>query len=326
MTTPSTFVGIDVSKARLDVAVRTGEQPQRVPDLAQVAHDAAGIARLVRALTALAPTLIVLEATGGLQSAVVAALGLAELPVAVVNPRQVRRFAEAVGQLAKTDRLDAAGLALFAERVRPTPRPLPSDAQQELDAVLLRRRQLIEMRAAEQVRYGQATRRDVRASLTAHIAFLSAQLDEVDGLLDTLVQASPLWQAQADLLASVPGVGRVTARTLLAELPELGTLSRHAVAALAGVAPFARESGTWRGPRAIRGGRAVVRTALYMATLAATRWNPVICAHYQRLRAAGKPAKVALVACMRKLLTILNAMLKTQQPWCASHVGTTATA
>jgi len=325
-TPPLTFVGIDVSKAQLEIAVRTGAQPRRVPALAQVPNDATGIARLVRALTTLAPTLIVLEATGGFQSAVVAALGMAGLPVAVVNPRQVRRFAEAMGQLAKTDRLDAALLALFAERVRPTPRPLPTETQQELDAVLLRRRQLIEMRAAEQVRLAQATRREVRASLTAHIAFLTAQLDEGDGLLDRLVAASPLWQAQEDLLASVPGVGQVTARTLLAELPELGTLSRHAVAALAGVAPFARESGGWRGTRQIRGGRAVVRTALYMATLAGTRWNPVLRAHYQRLRAAGKPAKVALVACMRKLLTILNAILKTQQPWCASHPSIASTA
>jgi transposase len=315
-----TVVGIDVSKTRLDVAVRRDEQAHPVPELATLPHDATGIARLVRGLLALAPTLVVLEATGGLQTAVVAALGTAGLPVAVVNPRQVRRFAEAVGQLAKTDRLDAALLALFAERVRPTPRPLPSETQQELDALLLRRRQLVEMRAAEQIRLSQTTRREVQASLKAHIAFLTAQLSELDGQLDALVAASPLWRAQEDLLASVPGVGSVTARTLLAELPELGTLTRQAAAALAGVAPYARESGQWRGTRAIRGGRAVVRTALYMATLAATRWNPVIRAHYRHLQAVGKPAKVALVACMRKLLTILNAILKTQQPWCAPSV------
>jgi transposase len=311
------FIGIDVSKATLDVMQRTADRTTAVPDLTRVANDAAAIARLVTVLCALAPTLIVLEATGGFQAAVAAALGAAGLPVAVVNPRQVRRFAEAIGQLAKTDRLDAALLALFAERVRPTPRPLPSDTQQELDAVLLRRRQLIEMRAAEEIRLHQATRPEVRASLTAHIAFLSAQLGEVDDLLDALVAASPLWHAQEDVLASVPGVGRVTARTLLAELPELGTLSRQAIAALVGVAPFARESGAWRGARQIRGGRAVVRRALYMATLAAIRWNPVIRPHYQQLRARGKPPKVALVACLRKLLTILNAMLRTAQHWSA---------
>lgn len=317
--TGSRYVGIDVSKPVLDVACRVHGAPHPIPAVARVANDAAGIARLVADLHALAPTLIVLEATGGQQDLVVAALGAAGLPVVVVNPRQVRRFAEAVGQLAKTDRLDAALLALFAERVQPAPRALPTATQQELDALLLRRRQLIEMRATEQIRLAQAARREVRASLTAHIAFLTAQLAALDDRLDALVQASPLWRAQEDLLASVPGVGSVTARTLLAELPELGRLSRHAVAALAGVAPFARESGQWRGTRAIRGGRAVVRTALYMATLAATRWNPVIRAHYRHLRAVGKPAKVALVACMRKLLTILNAILKTEQAWCPAR-------
>lgn len=316
----ATFVGIDVSKPQLDVALRTAEQPVRLAALtpgAYVPNDAAGHARLVAALAPLTPALIVLEATGGLESPVAAALGSAGLPVAIVNPRQVRQFAAAIGQRAKTDRLDAALLALFAERLRPTPRPLPTDAQQEFDAVLLRRRQLVEMRAAEQIRLTQGPRPEVRPSLLAHIDFLTAQLVDLDAQLDTLVQASPLYQAHEALLTSVPGVGLGTARTLLAELPELGTLSRHAVAALAGVAPFARESGQWRGTRAIRGGRAVVRTALYMATLSATRCNPVLRAQYQRLRAAGKPAKVALVACMRKLLTILNAMLKTEQPWCA---------
>lgn len=311
------YAGIDVSKTQLDVALRSEERTIRLPDLSTIRNDAAGFTQLVEALTALTPhpQLIVLEATGGYETAVAAALAAAGLPVAVVNPRQVRRFAEATGQLAKTDRLDAALLALFAERVRPTPRPLPSETQQELDAVLARRRQIVEMRAAEQVRRAQATRHEVRASLEAHIAFLSSQLDEVDGLLDRLVAESPLWRADEELLSSVPGVGSVTARTLLAELPELGTLSRHQVASLAGLAPFARESGRWRGTRQIRGGRAVVRTALYMATVVATRWNPVIRTQYQRLRAAGKPAKVALVACMRRLLTILNAMRKTRQPW-----------
>lgn len=314
----ATFIGIDVSKTQLDVAVRTADQPVARPDLARVPNAAAGHTGLVAALTPLAPRLIVLEATGGLESPVAAALGAAGLAVAVVNPHQVRQFAAAIGQRAKTDRLDAALLALFAERVRPTPRPLPSAAQQEFDAVLLRRRQLVEMRAAEQIRLTQGPRPEVRPSLVAHIDFLTAQLVDLDAQLDTLVQASPLWQAQEDLLTSVPGIGALTARTLLAELPELGRLSRHAVAALAGVAPFARESGQWRGTRAIRGGRAVVRTALYMATLSATRCNPVLRAHYQHLRAVGKPAKVALVACMRKLLTILNAILKTQHPWYAA--------
>jgi transposase len=265
-------------------------------------------------LAALAPACVVLEATGGYERACAAALATAGLPVAVVNPRQVRDFAKATGQRAKTDRLDAAVLALFAERVGPQVRVLPDEAQADLAALLLRRRQLTDMLVAEKNRVPLA-RRAVRPSLKKHIAYLERELRIADTDLGEAIEASPLWRTQDDLLQSVPGIGPVASQTLLADLPELGQLSRRAIAALVGVAPVAHDSGAMRGKRVIAGGRAGVRTVLYMATLAATRCNPVIRAHYQHLLAAGKAKKVALIACMRKLLTILNAMLRDQRRW-----------
>ena len=260
------------------------------------------------------PTLVVLEATGGYERAAVAALAAAQMPVVVANPRQVRDFARATGQLAKTDRIDAETLALFAERVRPTPRPLADEASAALDALLTRRRQLVGMRGAERNRLEHAPPAVARGIRT-HIRWLERQLSVVDRDLDDMIHQSPVWRAKEDLLRSVPGVGPIVSRTLLGELPELGQLNRRRIAALAGVAPFACDSGTLRGRRVVWGGRASVRAALYMSALVATRWNPVIRAFYQRLLAAGKPKKVALVACMRKLLTILNVMLRTNTPW-----------
>lgn len=302
------YVGIDVAKDALVVAAIPAGTTWTV------ANTPAGHGALVAQCTALAPTLIVLEATGGYETAVVAQCGAAGLPVVVVNPKQARAFAKATGRLAKTDRVDAAVLALFAERVRPAVRPLTSDETADLEAVLLRRRQLIEMLTAEKNRLGLA-RRPIRKSLQAHVAYLERELRVADADLGAMVAASPLWRAKDDLLQSVPGIGPVVAHTLLAELPELGTLTRRAIASLVGVAPVARDSGAQRGTRAIAGGRATVRSALYMATLVAARHNPVIRACYQHLVALGKPKKVALVACMRKLLVILNAMLRHHTPW-----------
>ena len=308
---PGRYVGIDVAKARLDVAVSPTGETWQVP------HEDTGITALVARLQPLAPALVVLEATGGWESAVAAALATAGLPVAVVNPRQVRDFARATGRLAKTDTLDAQVLARFAAAVRPEPRALPAAQAQDLAALVTRRQQLVDMLVAERNRRrGAATLpARVRDALSAHITWLEAQLAATDRDLAALVQASPLWRAKDDLLRSTPGVGPVLATTLLAELPELGALGRRQIAALAGVAPLNRDSGTRRGKRQIWGGRAHVRTILYMATLAATRHNAVLRAHYARLVAAGKPAKVALVACMRKLLTILNALLRDGVRW-----------
>jgi transposase len=308
MTGPAVFVGIDVAQATLDVALLPSGETW------QVANDEPGIRALLMRLQPHAPTLIVLEATGGYERAAVAALATAGLPVVVANPRQVRDFARATGQLAKTDALDAGILAHFADRVRPAVRPLPELATQELAALLGRRRQLIEMLGAERQRLSLAAA-SVRRSLTQHIAWLERQLGRVDDDLDALIQASPLWRAKDDLLQSVPGVGPVVSRTLLATLPELGHLSHKQIAALVGVAPLARDSGTLRGKRSVWGGRAPVRTALYMAALVAARWNPVLKVFYTRLRTAGKPAKVALTACARKLLTILNAMARSNTYW-----------
>jgi transposase len=299
---------MDVAKAPLDVALRpTGERWA-------VAHAEPDIAALVTRLQAVQPTLIVLEATGGYQRAVVAALAAAGLPVAVVNPRQTRDFAKATGQLAKTDALDARALAHVADAVRPTPRPLPDAQTEELRALLARRRQLVAMRTAEQHRLGSAPPR-LQTDIQAHITWLETRLVALDDDLATTLRASPVWREQEEWLRSVPGIGPVGARTLLLELPELGTLSRQRLAALVGVAPFNRDSGTLRGTRTVWGGRAPVRPALYMSTLVAVRDNPVLKAFYARLRAAGKAAKVALTACMRKLLTILNAMVKHQKRW-----------
>jgi transposase len=303
------IVGIDVAKASLDVAVRPSGEQRRLD------NDAAGIAEAVAWLRAISPHLIVAEATGGYEAPLVAELGLAKLPVAVVNPRQVRDFARATGRLAKTDRLDAQVLAHFGAAVRPTPRPLPEEAAQELAALVARRRQVVAMRTAEVNRLGTTRSASVRARIQAHLAWLEADLTEVDTDLRQRLRASPLWREQDDLLRSVPGIGPVLSLTLLAELPELGRLSHGQIAALVGVAPLNRDSGMQRGRRAVWGGRRAIRTALYMGTLRATRCTPTIRAFYERLVAAGKAKKVALVACMHKLLTIVNAMLKHQTPW-----------
>ena len=302
------FVGIDVAKAQLDIALRPTGERWALP------NDALGITTLVERLQALHPTLIVLEATGGLERPATAALATAGLPVVVVNPRQARDFARATGQLAKTDALDARALAHFADAVRPTPRPLPDAQTQELRALLGRRQQLIAMRTAEHNRLlGTAGR--LHTDIQAHVTWLDTRLAALDDDLGTALRASPLWRADDELLQSAPGIGPVCARTLCLELPELGTLSRQQIAALVGVAPLNCDSGTLRGRRTVWGGRARVRAVLYMGTLVATRHNPVIKVFYERLCAAGKAKKVALTACMRKLLTILNAMLKHRTPW-----------
>lgn len=306
------FVGVDVSKERLDVAVwPTGESWT-------VANDERGVAALVERVLALPAELVVLEATGGWEALLLAALVVQQLPVVRANPRQVRYFARASGRLAKTDRLDAELLACFAARVRPELRPLPDAETESLSALLTRRRQLVEMLTAERQRLGAPARTvqaSVRGRLQAHIAWLRAQLGDLDEELQDTVRSRPLWRERDDLLRSVPGVGPVLSATLLGELPELGRLDRRQVAALVGVAPLNRDSGTLRGRRSVWGGRAPVRAALYMGTLVATRFNPVIRSHYRRLLAAGKPKKLALVACMRKLLVILNAILHTGTPW-----------
>jgi transposase len=307
-----TVVGIDVAKETLMVATAPTAEPWTVP------NDELGVQTLVTRLADLHPERIVLEATGGYEVLCVAALASAGLPVIVVNPRQIRDFARSTGQLAKTDQIDAGMLALFAERIQPAVRFLPDDELRALGAVITRRRQLLEMRQAERNRlqqvWGQG-QRQVKTSLKKHIAFLERELGIADRELESMVRQSPVWRERDDLLQSVPGIGPVVARTLLAELPELGLLDRRAIAKLVGVAPMNRDSGTWRGHRTVQGGRATVRTAMYMATLTATRYNTVIQAFYRRLIASGKPKKVALVACMRKLLTILNYMLRTHQPW-----------
>jgi transposase len=284
-----------------------------------VRSDDAGIAALVERLQALQPTLIVLEATRGYQRAVMAALVAARLPVAVVNPRQARDFAKATGQLAKTGALDARALAHVAEAVRPTPRPLPDAQADELRALLARQRQLVAMRTAEQNRLGNAPPR-LQTDIQAHITWLNTRLAALDDDLDTTLRTSAVWPEREDLLRSVPGIGPVCTRMRLLDLPELGTLSRQQLPTLVVVAPLNRDSGTLRGSRTIWGGRAHVRTALYMSTLVAVRDNPVLKAFYERLRTKGKAAKVALTVCMRKLLTILNAMVQHHTPWQAQEV------
>ena len=308
MTPTPVFVGLDVAKATLDVALRPSGEQWQVP------NDEAGVAVLVDRLRPLGPALVVCEATGGFERAAIAMLAAAGLPVVVANPRQIRDFARATGQLAKTDQIDAAILALFAERVRPAPRALPTDAAQLLDALLTRRRQLLEMLVAEKNRLGFAPR-PLHKGIQQHIRWLERQLDDVTKDLADQIERSPVWRAKDDLLQSVPGVGAIVSAVLLAELPELGTLSHKQIATLAGVAPLARDSGTLRGKRMVWGGRAGVRTALYLAALCGRRWNPQLRRFYERLLAAGKPKKVALIACARKLLTILNAMMRDQARW-----------
>jgi transposase len=297
-------VGIDVSKAELVIAIHpTGETWTS-------AQTPATIEALVQRLRLLAPQVLVVEATGGYELPIVSACAAEGLPVAVVNPRQVRAFAQAIGQTAKTDAIDAVLLARFGAQVQPEVRPIPDAATQALAALVTRRRQILEMLGAEQRRLAQATTTAVRRDLRTHIRWLERRLADVDTDLRGTVQRSPIWRVQEDLLRSVPGIGPIVACTLLAELPELGRLDRRAIAALVGVAPFNRDSGRWRGRRMIWGGRRSVRAALYMAALVAARRNRPLALFYQRLRAAGKPPKVALVAAMRKLLLILNAIAR----------------
>ena len=311
------YVGIDVSSKQLDVAILPTEEAR------QYTNDAEGIASIVDQLVPLEPRGVVLEATGGYETLVASELELAGLPVSLVNPRQVRSFAQAKGQLAKTDAIDAQVLALFAEAIKPPVRPLPDERTRELRALVDRRLQLLEMLTSEHNRLRPASKR-VRPLLQEHIRWLKQQIEDLDKDITGLIRSSPLWRAQEDLLRSVPGVGPVLSSILLTHLPELGSLNRGQVAALVGVAPMNRDSGRYRGKRSIWGGRTAIRSPLYMAALVATRHNPVIKAFYQRLRAAGKPAKVALTACMRKLLIILNTMIRRRRTWGPPHMQTIA--
>jgi transposase len=313
---PVRHVGIDVSKERLDVC--------SLPDggTFSVANDRAGIDELIaRLLEGVRPELVVLEATGNYERPAAVAVAAAGIAVAVVNPRQARDFAKAAGRLAKTDRIDAQVLARFAGAVGPRPSVLPDEEARVLQDILLRRRQLLEMMVAEKNRLQMASEAVARR-IAAHVRWLEKELSRVDRELDEAVRESETWRANEELLRSVPGVGPVLARTLLAELPELGTLPRRRLCALVGVAPFNRDSGTFRGKRQVWGGRAPVRAALYMGALVATRHNPLIREFYERLLAAGKPKKVALVACMRKLLSILNAVMRDRVPWHSAHLLT----
>ena len=303
------FVGIDVAKDRLDVHVRP------VGESFVVARDDEGIEALAKRLNTMAPALVVLEATGGFETVVAAGLAAAGLPVAVVNPRQIRDFARATARLAKTDAVDAAVIAHFAEAVNPPVRLLADPQQRLLGELMARRRQLIEMIVAEGNRRRLLTARRTLKTVDRVLATLKAQLEEIDHDIDIAVRGTPAWREAEDLLISVPGIGQKIARTLLAEMPELGRLDRRQIAALTGVAPFNRDSGTLRGRRTITGGRSVVRSALYMSILVSIRRKLPMAQTYHRLRAAGKPAKVAIVACMRKLVTILNAILRDKKPW-----------
>lgn len=302
------YVGIDISTTTLDVAI--------VPEVKywQVSNDPSGIDMLVKRLVALRPAGVVMEATGGIEMPVAIALYKADIIAALVNPRQVRDFARSLGILAKTDKLDATIIAKFAEATKPEPRPLPDTTAQELKALVTRRRQLMEMLTMEKNRL-HAAMPQLRIRIQLNVEWLLKQIDEVDKDISSLIQASPLWRAKDNLLQSVPGVGPVLSQTILAELPELGKVNSKQVAALVGVAPFNRDSGNLRGKRSIWGGRAHLRKIVYMGTLVATRFNPVIKPFYQRLIDTGKAKKVALVACMRKLLIILNAMVKHGTLW-----------
>ncbi|HEY6241360.1 MAG TPA: transposase [Burkholderiales bacterium] len=302
------FVGIDVAKEKLDVAVLPEERAW------QVERNETGLKTLTEELRRLAPALIVLEATGGFEAGVVATLASVGLPVVIVNPRQARAFARATGALAKTDRIDARVLARLGETLKPAVRPLKDEETRELEALLTRRRQIVEMLTGERNREPEAAKR-VRRDIRAHIAFLEKRLTDVDGELRSAIAGNAAFSLKDEIIRSLPGAGPVLSVTLLASLPELGTLNRRAIAALVGVAPLNCDSGTLRGKRHIWGGRAAVRTTLYMATLSAIRCNPAIRAFHARLRANGKAPKVAIIACMRKLLTILNAMLRTNTPW-----------
>lgn len=303
------YVGIDVSKDRLDVHVRPSGQAF------YVARDGKGLSELLERLRGLAPNLIAVEATGGFETIVAAAIAGAHLPLAVVNPAQVRHFAQAVGKRAKSDPIDAAVIARFAEAVKPEPRELPDEAGRLLAELVSRRVQLIEMLVAERQREKRATAVRVRKSLARHIAALEKELPVIDRDIDTMVRGSPVWREKEDLLVTFPGVGNRLARTFLADIPELGRLTRRQIASLAGVAPFTRQSGQWKGRSMIAGGRPITRSAIFLAALSASRCNPVLRSFYQRLLAVGKPKMVALIAVGRKILTILNAMLRDKQQW-----------
>jgi transposase len=303
------YVGIDVSKDRLDVHVRPSGEAFAV------ARDRKGLEELVERLRAINPTLVAVEATGGFETIVAAALGGAGLPLVVVNPAQVRHFAQAVGKRAKTDPIDAEMIARFAEAVKPELRQLPDEAARLLTELVSRRRQIIEMLVAERQREKRANAVRVRKSLARHIAALEKELTVIDRDIDTLVRSSPAWREKEDLLVTFQGVANTTARILLADIPELGSLDRRKIASLAGVAPFTRQSGHWKGQSMIAGGRNSVRSALFIVALVAVRCNPTLKAFYQRLLAAGKPKMVALIAVARKILTILNAMLRDHKPW-----------
>ena len=302
-------VGIDVSKTQLDVAIRPSGEAF------VVARDAGGLDELVARMKALAPEMIALEATGGFETVAAAALAAADLPVAVVNPAQIRAFAKAIGQRAKTDPIDAAVIARFAEATQVKPRPLPDEATRQLGDLVTRRRQIIAMIGAEQQRLTRATAKSLKKSIARLLKALQKELTSVDGDIDEAVRASPAWRKDEELMASVPGVGPVIARSLIAELPELGRLDRKQIAALVGLAPYTRQSGAWRGKSFIGGGRTTVRTALYMGAMNAKRWNPPLKAFFDRLVAAGKPKKLAIIAVARKLLTILNAIVRDKSPW-----------
>lgn len=302
------FAGIDVSKAHLDLDGYPQAAPQRFT------NDEPGRLALCAQLQVIAPILIVVEATGGLESPLVGLLAASGLAVAVINPRQARDFAKAIGVLAKTDQVDAYLLARFAQAIKPPVRALKPEETKALDAVLARRRQLVEMLTAEGNRQSSANAR-VAKQIRQHIVWLEKRLAESNDDLDKMIRHSPLWQHKAELMQSIPGVGRVTATTFLADMPEIGTLSRREISALAGVCPYRRDSGSFRGRRNIWGGRARVRAALYMAAVVASRHNPVIKAFYEKLTGADKAKKVALVACMRKLLVIINTMLKNDSAW-----------
>jgi transposase len=307
METAEVYVGIDVAQDHLDIAT-TADQ------VWSVKHHPRAMTALARCLSKLSPARIIVESTGKLEQELVIVLAEAKLPVVVINPRQVRDFAKATGVLAKTDRIDAQVLARFGEAVKPPVRSLPDEQSRDLMALVARRRQLHQMLRAEKHRLLRAAR-PLKKSLERHIVYLEKQLAKLDDELQNALRQSPLWQTQFELLQSVPGIGPTTAATMIAELPELGRLSRHEIAALVGVAPFNRDSGKWKGKRSTWGGRAPVRSALYMATLVATQHNLYIRAHYLQLVARGKAKKTALVACMRKLIVILNTMLKNLQPW-----------
>lgn len=301
------YVGIDVSKDRLDVHMRPSGEAFAVT------RDGKGLEDLVARLQACSPTLVAVEATGGFETIVAAALAGAQL--VVVNPAQIRHFAQAVGQRAKTDPIDAAVIARFVEAVKPTPRAMPDQEARLLAELVNRRRQIIEMIVAERQREKRAENVRVRKSLARHLKALEKELPQIDNDIDTLVRGSPVWRAKEELMITFPGVSNTLARTFLAEVPELGTLNRRQIASLAGLAPFTRQSGRWKGKSMIGGGRAALRAGLYMAALSASRYHPQLKVFYRRLLAAGKPKMVALIAVARKVLTTLNAMIRDQKPW-----------